>query len=193
MTRRPLLLDSPCTDERARFEDTPGGRYCHACEKVQYDLREATRSEVIALIDANGGRICGRLRTWPSGQPRFKPEPPTRGIVQSAAVAIALAACGSPPEPSVVPEPTTATPPPTIEDPPVSEIPVDPATPIEAVDHSTDGSPNLADHQQHRHTHPIVRGGGIGNISPDMSYGGGLAAPRGGTPTLGSGGSIGNP
>ena len=186
---RSIQLDSPCPAERPRFEERDGGRFCFGCQKIQYDLFDATRSEVLALIDANGGRICGRLHTGPGGEPRFKPEPPARGatVLRGAAIAVALAACGSPPEALLAPEPTTATPPPTLAEPPTppppaSTVPVDPELPPtsgDAFDHSTDGSPNLADHQQHRHRHPVVQSVGVSQ-SGHTIYGGGMSgAPPG--------------
>jgi hypothetical protein len=211
-----IYLDSPCKTEGPRFEERDDGRFCHQCQEMQYDLRDATRAEVVALMRSKGGRICGRLRLGPSGEPRFKPEPPPRAmtVLRSAAVAATLAACGSPSEPTVTPEPTVAAPPPSsatpiaappssvAEAPPTAVAPVDPPAPDDpAIDHSTDASPHLADHQRHRHTHPLATigdgtgGSGLVGTMPDVGYGGGLAFHPGGGGSTGvvppSGGSLG--
>ncbi len=203
MSAPKILLDSPCKTDGARFEARGEGRFCLHCQEMQYDLRDATRAQVIALIDAKGGRICGRLRTGPGGEPHFRPEPPPRGLelLRGAAVALALAACDAPSEATVTPEPTTAAPPPSEASPPpttsVAEAPpptttvgLDPpptttiATADDTLDHSTDGSPNLADHQRHRHTHPAAtdpNSVGIGGMGTgdQVVYGGGLALGHG--------------
>lgn len=189
MSAPKILMDRPCKTEGPSFEERLDGRFCHHCQELQYDLRDATRSEAVALIRAKGGRICGQVRLGPAGEPRFKPETPPRAqqMLRGAAVALALAACDSPSEPTLTPEPTVATPPPTttttvaeappptttIGDPPPASV----AGADDAVDHSTDTSPNLADHQRHRHTHPIANASSVGTLSEPRhaSYGGGLA------------------
>lgn len=208
MTQPKILLDSPCKTAGPRFEEREDGRFCHHCQEMQYDLRDATRAEVVALIVSKRGRICGRLRTGPGGEPKFKPEPPPRGqqMLRGAAVALALAACDSPSETSVTAEPTVAAPPPSVAAPPtsVAEAPPPPTTTVgidpppvsvatadDTIDHSTDDSPRLEDHRQHRHTHPVATPddaiGELQALEPG-GYAGGLAIQQPGPIGTGSGG-----
>jgi hypothetical protein len=154
-----ISLDRPCTTEGPRLEERPEGRFCRHCEEMQYDLRDATRLEVIALARSRGGRVCGQLRVGPAGEPKFKPEPPPRTleVLRSAAVAMVLSACASPSEETTVaPEPTTTAP---VVAPPASVAEAPPTVappPRDEIDHSTDTSTSAADHQDHGHTHPPV-------------------------------------
>jgi hypothetical protein len=197
MSATKILLDRPCRTEGPSFEDRSDGRFCHHCRETQYDLRDATRSEVVALIRKKGGRVCGQLRLGPSGEPKFKPETPPRAqqLLRGAAVALALAACDSPSEATVTPEPVALTPPPTEAPPPQTTLtgaPPPPATPVgidppqateiatadDTIDHSTDQSANLADHRRHRHTHArVAPPGDPGTLAvpDDIGYAGGLA------------------
>lgn len=185
-----IKLSRPCTVTGATFEEREGGRFCSHCQQMQFDLREATRREAVALLQANGGRICGRVRKSPSGEAVFRPEPPSRGLLPGAAIAIGLAACGAPPEARVEPEPTTLASPPTpVESPdppspppPASEALPDPGAPPPApseaapppssappteVDHSTDASTSAEHHRRHAHHHAPV-------VTPDEMFEGGL-------------------
>jgi hypothetical protein len=157
-----LVLQRQCT-EAPRFEERDGGRWCHGCATMQYDLRGATRSEAVALMRAHGGHACARVRIGSDGAPKFVPERPARGVTAiGAAFAMALAACESPPEPSVAPvavetPPPTSAPPTTVAAPPPTTEAPPPPTSDAAIDHTTDASPVLEDHQQHRHRHAPVR------------------------------------
>ncbi len=171
---KPITLRRPCPVERsAAFEERDGARFCLHCSETTHDLSEATQSEVRALMRANAGRVCARVRLWPSGEIRFRPEPPARGLAaMSAAIGLALAAC-DPPSASVIPEPAppTTQPEPSIAAPPTSVVAAAPATDLGApptsiapppstatdeIDHSTDASHNAADHTHHRHQHPAT-------------------------------------
>lgn len=157
-----VVVDRPCEDPAVTFEERPEGRFCLSCGELQHDLTGATRSEAIALIRAHGGRLCGTFRAGIGGELAFRPEPPARGIAaRGAALALALAGCGTASEPSAPPAsspPTSIAAPPTEVAAPPSEVAA-PPTEV-AVDHSTDASPVAEDHAGHAHTHdPVVVSG----------------------------------
>lgn len=191
MSWRPLRVKTPCPTADPGFElRADGTRYCRTCRETTHDLRDATRAEVDALMRASGGKLCAVVRIGPSGEARFRGEPPPRGLstVGGAALALAVAACQGPDEPALAPEPpaTLATPPPStaIEapPPPSSSLPAAPAAPetsvmappttvaADGIDHSTDTSTSPVHHQAHHHRHaptpidgdPSLAVGGLG-------------------------------
>jgi hypothetical protein len=133
MKRLPIAMLRPCDEEGVRFEPRGRDRLCLSCGDVQYDFREATEEEVQAALAAHDGRLCGRIRVGPDGAPRFR----APRLVAGAAIALALAACGSG----------------------ESEPPADPAasTSDDGIDHSTDDSTDPDDHAGHVHAHAPVR------------------------------------
>lgn len=161
-----------------RFEERPDGtRFCLHCREVTHDLRDATRREAAALYRAHGGKLCARVRVGPSGEVRFRAEPPARGLgsLGGAALALAVAACDSdatrapvsvsPETPSALPSVAAEPPPPPAAPPPAAPPstllaapePPEPTAPDEAaIDHSTDASPRVEDHRRHRHRHAPV-------------------------------------
>jgi len=181
-----VIVDRPCVEPGVSFEERPEGRFCLACGTVQHDLREATRSEALALIAANGGRICGEFRASASGEIQFRPEPPPRvgQAARGAALALALAGCGAPrddraPSPIVTAEPATSpAAPSTVVASPPSPSPTTLASPPPSeVDHSTDASADAADHRSHVHTHAPVVVHGAGGPGGSVR-GGAVSAPR---------------
>lgn len=176
------------------FEERDGGRFCHSCNELQHDLRDATQREALALIAAKGGRLCGIFRAGPSGEVHFRPETPSRAAqaARGAAMALALAGCGSPSEttsagspPSAVPATTTLPPSTVIAAPPTTLIAPPPETlaPLSDAElHATDASADPADHHAHVHTHaPVAIGSGglagIGDIGRGHISGGASAIP----------------
>jgi TonB family protein len=155
-----IEVDRPCVLPGVTFEPRDGGRFCLSCQEMQHDLTEATHAEALALMQANGGRICGKFRAGPSGELRFKPEPPSRAgrATRGAALALALTGCSSPsdtPPPETVTT-TSAPPPPTsiaIAPPPSTAASPDA---ISSATHTTDASSDAADHEGHWHTHAPV-------------------------------------
>lgn len=179
MQKKRVEVDRPCNVPGVTFEEREGGRFCLSCREMQHDLTNATLKEALALIEANGGRICGTFRAGPTGEVRFRPEPPSRSgsAARGAVLALALAGCGSSnetPPPSLVAEaPPTSAPPPSIGAPlPPTTVPATstvPATDVpptsvadDATLHETDASNDVADHATHAHTHDPVGVVGIG-------------------------------
>jgi hypothetical protein len=172
--KKRVVVDRPCVEPGVTFEERENGRFCLSCREMQHDLTNATRREALALIDANGGRICGTFRVGPSGEVRFRPEAPARSAnaARGAALALALAGCGSPSETTATPTTTVAAPPssaPPIES-TTTSLPIDPDT----TDHSTDASSDATEHEGHAHTHaPVLVGMGSGR---SMQVSGGATA-----------------
>ncbi len=199
-----VVMDRPCTDPSVTFEERDGGRFCLACREMQHDLRAVTHGEVLALLRKNGGRVCGTVRVAPSGEIRFRPEPPARAANASRAVALALtlAGCGasgetpeaessatSPATPPSAPPPSIAAPPPSsvaVAPPPSSTAPAASTVPI---DHSADASPDLHAHRTHAHHHSPVLVSGLGE-GIDQYASGGLSISDMEPPPSGVGGSL---
>lgn len=192
--RQRVVVDRPCSQEGIAFEERPEGRFCTECREMQYDLTNATRREALTLIAEKGGRVCGTFRTSPTGEVLFRPEPPasrSTNAARGAALALALAACGSPSEPTPAASPAVSAPPasaappdlaapttpPTIASPtPPTAAPAPPATDLDGAVHATDDSSDPTDHHGHTHTHdPVLVGIGQG-VSMHVS-GGATAAP----------------
>lgn len=197
MPRLRVEVDHPCVTEGVTFEERPGGRFCHSCNEMQHDLRDATQREALALIEAHGGRLCGIFRAGPGGQVQFRPEKPSRvgQAARGAAMALALAGCGSSGDTSPTASPPTSialtpTPPASAPPPPTAETPPPPATPTaaplaedDAELHATDASADPDDHRTHEHSHePVALSGsgvgiGIGSIGLSHISGGASAVP----------------
>lgn len=179
-----IVLDSPCVTPGTSFEMRDGVRHCLSCDAPQHDFTESTERETLAVFAAHGNQLCGRFLAGPGGELRFRPEAPARGAGVAALLALSLAACDGEQDPSVRPEATTTEPlvatPPQTEAPPreteapppptaATEVPDSVSSASEQADHSTDGSTNDADHDQHWHTHPPIghRHGGARAYHPE--------------------------
>jgi TonB family protein len=171
MRRTRIEVDRPCVKPGVTFEERDGGRFCLSCREMQHDLRDATLSEALALFDANGGRLCGTFRTGPSGELRFKPDPPSRAgrAARGAALALALAGCGSestPADPAPVvttAAPPSSAPPTSVAEAPPSTVAEPPPTTtapppdvLSSATHATDASTDASHHAGHWHTHAQV-------------------------------------
>jgi hypothetical protein len=152
--KKRITMDEPCVQPGVTFEERDGGRFCRSCGQMQFDLTQATEREALALFAAHGDRLCGRFRAGPSGELRFRPEPPTRAGGVGALIALTLAACDRP-EPTTAVAPETTIAPPTIvaAPPPTTDVV---SAPTSEPDHSTDTSTDPANHDNHWHTHQPV-------------------------------------
>lgn len=91
----PLSPDSPCHEQWSSLTPNGDGRFCQKCDKTVVDMTQLTRRQAEKLVLAAGGNLCGRLRVAPNGAPVFRPEPPQKAGLLSAATMGLLAACGS--------------------------------------------------------------------------------------------------
>jgi hypothetical protein len=183
MAKLRVEMDRPCVKPGIAFEQRDGGRFCFSCEEMQHDLRDATEKEALALIDANGGRICGTFRAGPGGELRFRADSPSPigRAARGAVLALALAGCGRPSE-STSAEPSAQAPPPSDPPAPPPTSLASPPSGAVAPDSSvllTDASADPQDHVGHAHNHapvPVVGIDGISGASMVSHVSGGATA-----------------
>jgi hypothetical protein len=56
-----LDLENPCLENWKEMLPTTSGKYCDLCEKNVFDLRGEHQTAIMAMLQANGGKICGHM------------------------------------------------------------------------------------------------------------------------------------
>ena len=92
MPRRSLTLSipQPCSENWAAMTPTAQGRHCAACDKVVVDFTRMTDAEVVAWLQKQSGKICGRVRADQLARPVFAPDYSPLWRKWLAAVMVAL-------------------------------------------------------------------------------------------------------
>src|SRR5262245_15722474 len=63
-----LRVVSPCTTSWEAMQGGGSRRHCQECNKPVYDFAALTPREIAGLLEASGGRLCGRLTRDAAGR-----------------------------------------------------------------------------------------------------------------------------
>lgn len=56
-----VIHEFKCDQRRSAFTRTEQGEYCSACKTVVIDFTDKTNSEIIEILKANNGKVCGSV------------------------------------------------------------------------------------------------------------------------------------
>ena len=108
-----LTIPHPCTQSWEHMTPEAQGRFCQHCCKTVTDFSGMTDKEIISIIKASSGEICGRLHTSQINREMIEPAAPKRSFLPAAVFAslvtfVSQAEASTPPAPMALYSDTTS-------------------------------------------------------------------------------------
>lgn len=108
-----IYVSNPCTQSWENMTPEAQGRYCQSCCKTVTDFSGMTDQEIISIIKASSGEICGRLHVSQLNRKLVEPAAPRKSFLPAAVFAslitfVSQAEAGTPPAPMALYSDTTS-------------------------------------------------------------------------------------
>ncbi|HJT75409.1 MAG TPA: hypothetical protein VJ720_15340 [Chitinophaga sp.] len=108
-----LTIPHPCTQSWEHMTPEAQGRFCQHCCKTVTDFSGMTDKEIISIIKASSGEICGRLHSSQINRKMIEPAAPKRSFLPAAVFAslvtfVSQAEASTPPAPIALYSDTTS-------------------------------------------------------------------------------------